>query len=118
MTNVMIWDPYERFVWGIAIGLTLISGAYFIHIGRKRKTFKEKMILFGLASLPLGFAASLTIIFIQVMQIQGIFDNTDYVFSGDLNNINSTYIILEIVHNAILGLFTICLYLIKFYNLN
>ena len=104
MANVMIWDPYERFIWGIAIALTLICGAYFIHIGRKRKTFKEKMILFGLASLPLGFAASFIIIFIQVIQIQGIFNNTDNIFYGDLNNFTSIYIILEIVSNAILGL--------------
>ena len=67
MANVMIWDPYERFIWGIAITLTLLCGAYFIRIGRKRETFKEKMIMFGLGSLPLGFASSLIITFIQVI---------------------------------------------------
>jgi len=43
----MIWDPYERFIWGIAVTVALICGAYFIRIGRKREPFKEKMIMFG-----------------------------------------------------------------------
>jgi len=100
----MIWDPYERFIWGIAITLTLICGAYFIRIGRKREAFKEKMFMFGMGSLPLGFAASLIIVFIQVIQIQGSFNDTNYIFYGEYSNFTLIYIILEIVSNAILGL--------------
>lgn len=92
MANVMIWDPYERFIRGIAITLTLLCAAYFIRIGRKREAFNDKIIMFGLASLPLGFASSLTITFIQVIQIQGSFNYTNYIFYGDYNNFTSTYI--------------------------
>jgi len=103
MADVMIWDPYERFTWGIAITLTLICGVYFILKGRKREVFNEKMIMFGLASLPLGFASSLAITCIQVTQIQGTFNTSVSIFYGDYENITSLYVILEIISNAILG---------------
>jgi len=54
--------------------------------------------------LPLGFAASLTIVFIQVLQIPGIFNDTEYIFYGDYYNVPLIYNILEIISNAMLGL--------------
>lgn len=101
---VMLWSTYERFIWGIAITLTLICGVYFIIKGRKREIFNEKIIMFGLASLPLGFASSLIITFIQVLQITGSFNTVNYTFYGNYENFTSIYIILEIISNAILGL--------------
>ncbi|MFW9938595.1 MAG: hypothetical protein ACFFD5_13185 [Candidatus Thorarchaeota archaeon] len=104
MANVMLWSTYERFIWGIAITLTLICGVYFIIKGRKREIFSEKIIMFGLASLPLGFASSLVITFIQVTLIPGYFNPVENIFYGDYENFSSIYIILEIISNAILGL--------------
>lgn len=101
---VMLWSTYERFIWGIAITLTLLCGIYFIIKGRKREIFNEKIIMFGLASLPLGFASSLIITFIQVLQIPGSFNIVNNIFYGDYENFTSIYIILEIISNAILGL--------------
>jgi len=103
MEGVMLWSTYERFIWGIAITLTLISGVYFIIKGRKREIFNEKIIMFGLASLPLAFAFSLLITFIQVLQIPGSFNFVDNTFYGYYENFSSIYIILEIISNAILG---------------
>ena len=83
-TGVMIWDPLERFLWGIAITIAFVIGIYFIHIGEKREVFKERIIMLGLASLPLGFAFSLLFTFFQVLQVQGDFSNN--VFCGVYNN--------------------------------
>ncbi|MFX1571186.1 MAG: hypothetical protein ACFFB0_00385 [Promethearchaeota archaeon] len=104
MADVMIWDPYERFIWGIGITLTLMCGIYFILKGRKKEVFNEKMIMFGLASLPLGFASSLIITSIQVIQVRGIFNYANFTFYGDYNNYSSVYVVLEIIRNAILGI--------------
>jgi len=92
MANVPIWDPLERLFWGIAIALALICVIYFINKGRKREFFNEKIIMFGLASLPLAFAFSLIFTFFQVLQVQGIFINN--IFYGDYLNYNLPYELL------------------------
>jgi signal transduction histidine kinase len=80
---VMIWNPYERFLWGIAIVIALMCGIYFINIARKREIFNERIIMLGLACLPLGFALSLFFTFIKVLLIPGSFVNN--TFCGDYN---------------------------------
>ena len=78
--NVMIWNPLERILWGCALTIAVMCGIYFIHIARKREIFNERIIMLGLASLPLGFAFSLFFTYIQVLQLPGVFFNN--VFSG------------------------------------
>lgn len=95
---VMIWDPLERFLWGISLTIALICGIYFIHIARKREVFNERIIMLGLASLPLGFAFSLFFTYFQVLQVPGVFsnnifygvydDNLKYQFFGKLSYIS------------------------------
>lgn len=92
MAIVPIWDPMERFFWGIAIAIALMCGIYFIYKARKREVFNEKVIMFGLASLPLGFALSLTFTYFQVLQVQGTLNNN--IFYGDYENINPLYELL------------------------
>jgi len=77
---VMIWDPYERLLWGCALTIALMCGIYFIHIARKRDVFNERIMMLGLASLPLGFAFSLFFTYIQVLQLPGGFSNN--IFCG------------------------------------
>jgi len=77
---VMIWNPFERLLWGCALTIAVMCGIYFIHIARKREIFNERIIMLGLASLPLGFAFSLFFTYIQVLQVPGIF--IDNVFIG------------------------------------
>ena len=95
---VMIWNPFERLLWGCALTIAVMCGIYFIHIARKREIFNERIIMLGLASLPLGFAFSLFFTYIQVLQIPGIFldnifigvyeDNPAYEFFGRLSYIS------------------------------
>ena len=78
--KVMIWDPFERILWGCALTIAVICGIYFIHIARKREIFNERIIMLGLASLPLGFAFSLFFTYIQVLLLPGVFSNN--IFCG------------------------------------
>jgi len=81
---VMIWNPLERILWGCALTIAVMCGIYFIHIARKRDVFNERIIMLGLASLPLGFAFSLFFTYIQVLQLPGVFLNN--VFSGSYDD--------------------------------
>ncbi len=76
--GVMIWDPLERFLWGIAITIALVCGIYFIRIAKKRDVFNENIIMLGLASLPLGFAFNLFFTCIKVLQLPGDFSNNTF----------------------------------------
>ena len=88
----MIWDPIERLLWGIGIAIALMCGVYFIYKGRKREIFNERMIMFGLASLPLSFAFSLLFTYLQVFNVQGTF--VDNIFYGDYDNYIKPYELL------------------------
>jgi len=95
---VMLWDPYERLLWGTAFTIAVICGIYFIHISRKRDIFNERIIMLGLASLLLGFTFSLFFTYIKVLQLPGDFsdniffgvfeDNPAYEFFGRLSYIS------------------------------
>ena len=69
--GIMIWNSVERFLWAIAIVIAFTVGAYFIRIGKGRDFLKEKITMYGLASLPLCFGLSLTFIYFQVLFIEG-----------------------------------------------
>ncbi len=94
----MIWEPFERILWGCALTIAVMCGIYFIHLARKREIFNERIIMLGLASLPLGFGFSLFFTYIQVLQVPGDFiknvfcgiyeDNVSYVFFGRLSYIS------------------------------
>jgi len=92
MAIVMIWDPIERLLWGIGIAIALMCGVYFIYKGRKREIFNERIIMFGLASLPLSFAFSLLFTFLQVFNVQGTFINN--IFYGDYDDYIPPYELL------------------------
>ena len=89
MAIVIIWDPLEHLLWGIGITIALMCGIYFIYKGRKREILNERIIMFGLASLPLSFAFSLIFTFFQVFNVQGTFVNN--IYRGDYNITVSPY---------------------------
>ncbi|MFX1567962.1 MAG: sensor histidine kinase [Promethearchaeota archaeon] len=82
--SVIVWDSLERFLWGIAITIAFICGIYFIRIAKKREVFNERIIMLGLASLPIGFALSLFFTYFQVLQVHGDFNN--FIFCGNYEN--------------------------------
>ena len=84
MAYVMIWDPYERLLWGIAISIAFMCGIYYIIKGRKREIFNERIILFGFAGLIICFAFVQIFAYLQELQIKGTYVNG--TFYGDFNN--------------------------------
>ncbi|MFX1489464.1 MAG: sensor histidine kinase [Promethearchaeota archaeon] len=90
-TVVMIWDPFEIFLWGIAIAIALICGIYFLRIGKKRELFNEQIIMLGLGSLPLGFALALSFTLFQSFQISGDFNYDSLTFCGVYNGESFLY---------------------------
>ncbi|MFW9864698.1 MAG: sensor histidine kinase [Candidatus Thorarchaeota archaeon] len=90
-TVVMIWDPFEIFLWGIAIAIALICGIYFLRIGKKREIFNEQIIMLGLGSLPLGFALALLFTLFQSFQISGYFNYDSLTFCGVYNGESFLY---------------------------
>jgi signal transduction histidine kinase len=101
---VMIWDPIERLLWGCALTIAVMCGIYFIHIARKREVFNERVIMLGLASLPLGFACSLLFTFFKVLQIPGDFSNSIFTFCGSYNGDSPLYQILGKLSYISLGI--------------
>lgn len=102
--DVMIWDPSERILWGIGITIAIMCGLYFIHIGRKRKVFKERINMWGLASLPLGFAFSLLFTYFQVLQVHGTYDFDTNLFCGDYESHEPLYELFGILSFISFGL--------------
>ncbi|MFX1390613.1 MAG: hypothetical protein ACFE9Z_11155 [Promethearchaeota archaeon] len=86
MVPVMVWDPIERLLWGIALSFAFYCGIYYINKGRKREIFNEKIILFGFASILIGFGFTLLFTFFQILFVPGnLIDNTfrgDYELTG------------------------------------
>jgi len=103
-TGVMIWNPLERFLWGIAITIALICVIYFIRIGKKRELFNERIIMLGLASLLLGFAFSLFFTYFQVLQVPGDLSNNKFTFCGVYNDDPLLYEVFGRLSNISLGI--------------
>ena len=81
MTEIIIWDPFERFLWSVAITVLFIAGLHFLNKGLKRENQSEKLILFGFASLFFGLTIYRLCFFIFEITIPGAYRNN--AFYGD-----------------------------------
>ena len=91
MAEVMIWNPIERLLWGVAITLLFISGLLYFLKGKKREDLNEKLIMYGFTSILIGFAFSALFFYFSELTIPGHFEND--IFYGDFNEISYMYII-------------------------
>ncbi|MHA1471798.1 MAG: sensor histidine kinase [Promethearchaeota archaeon] len=99
---VMIWDSFERLLWGCAFTIAILCGIYFIRIARKREVFNERVIMLGLASLLFGFTFSLIFTYIQVLHFPGVFNNN--IFYGSIDYIDGYIIIFGKLSYISLGI--------------
>jgi len=99
--NVMIWDPFERLLWGCALTIAVMCGIYFIYIARKREVYNERIIMFGLAGLILGFTFSLFFTYIKVLYLTGNY--SDNIFWGKYEDIEE-YVLFGRISYMSLGI--------------
>ncbi len=87
MFQVMLWDPVERFLFGMVILLMLICVALYIYRAHQQKDLREKMIMFGFVFCILGITLFTLFHFIGELLIPGIYENG--VFTVDLSSNNA-----------------------------
>lgn len=93
MAEIIIWDPVERFLKGMAIILLFMSAFLYILRGKKRHNFSEKVLMWGFAFFFMSHAFGIFFQYMREFVVSGIYSN--YVFYGDLDNPNLLYKILS-----------------------
>ena len=104
MTAVMIWNPIERFLWGIAIAFLIACGLRYLNKGRKREIFNEKIIMFGYAGFLIGISFTQIFIYLFDLQVQGIMINDTFYGTYDYTDYSLTF---EILHKLLSASFAI-----------
>ncbi len=89
MTEVKIWDPSERLLWGIAIIFLIICGIFYIYRGKQKESFNNKIVLFGFGSFIFGLAINRLFHYLCDLAVPGAYTNN--TFYGDYNNIGATW---------------------------
>ncbi|MFX1296896.1 MAG: hypothetical protein ACFFD2_18820, partial [Promethearchaeota archaeon] len=89
MTEVKIWDPSERLLWGIAIIFLIICGIFYIYRGKEKERFNDKIVLFGFGSFIFGLAINRLFHYLCDLAVPGAYVNN--TFYGDYNNIGATW---------------------------
>ena len=89
MVNTIIWDPIERFLWGIVFAVLLMCAALYILRGREKVNFNERIIMYGFAFYFIGLAFGRLFYTIGDLFITGTYINS--AFFGDYRNANSSF---------------------------
>ena len=82
MAYVIIWDPYERLLWGVAITILFIAVLLYFNNGRKREIENEKIIMYGFAGLIWSFMFYFLSICLYEILIPGTYLNGKFYGSG------------------------------------
>ncbi len=89
MVNTIIWDPIERFLWGIVFAVLLMCAALYILRGREKVNFNERIIMYGFAFYFIGLAFGRLFYTIGDLFITGTYINS--AFFGDYRNASSSF---------------------------
>jgi hypothetical protein len=92
MTEIMIFNSMERFLWVLVIAIFISCGIYYLYKGYKKENSNEKIILFGYAGILISLAITRIFFFFSDFQVQGTYINGN--FYGDYNIVNPFYDIL------------------------
>ncbi len=91
MTEVMIWDPIDRLLWGVAISLLFLCSLVYLYRGINREAKNEKGIMYGFAGVLLGLAISRIFFFIADLQLAGTFKQGIFYGELDMSNLNYNF---------------------------
>ncbi len=86
---VLIWSPYERALWGLAIGIGVICSGFYINRGVKRENRWEKTLMTGFGIFILCLSLARIFYFLGEMEIIGAYKNQG--FYGDFSKVSSSY---------------------------
>ena len=69
MVEVIIWNPFERLLWGIAISILSIEAILYVKKSLEKRILKERAVLFGYVGLLLGSVISIIFNFLSFLVI-------------------------------------------------
>ncbi len=96
----MIWNPIERFLWGLATAILILCGLLYFKRSLERDDNKERNYLIGFGIVFISMAITRCIFILADLQIQGHF--IDNAFYGDIYaSNNSNYWIMIKTGNII-----------------
>lgn len=87
--EVLIWDPVERFFWGILFAILIMCAVLYFLRGKKNENFNEKIMMYGFASLFVGFAFGFFFSYLRQFLIPGTYVN--FALYGDYDKVGSDY---------------------------
>ncbi|MFX0136695.1 MAG: hypothetical protein ACFFDN_23870 [Candidatus Hodarchaeota archaeon] len=100
MAQVMIWNPIERFLWGVTIMVLLITAIQYLRNSRKFNTINESLISFGVSASFFGMLLQVIFYFISDLVVPGNF-HIDSNFYGDYGLVNINYEIIVKLGNLV-----------------
>ena len=89
MTGMFIWDPFERFLWGVALTILFLGGIQYLRISKYKKNQKEKILLYGFAFLFFSIVSYRIFAIIYEIITPDLYIN--YGFYGDYEKIDPLY---------------------------
>jgi len=85
----MVWDPLERYLWGIVFAMLIVGAILYFLRGKNRENFNERTILFGFGFYFIGFAFARFFYCLGDVFIPGIYMNN--AFYGDYDKVKSSF---------------------------
>ncbi|MFX1392216.1 MAG: hypothetical protein ACFFAH_01460 [Promethearchaeota archaeon] len=101
MPDVIIWDPIDRLLWGMAITIFLLAAIQYLRKAREREVVNEKLLMYGFSCIFFGCAAYRIIFYLAEFLIQGTF--RDYAFYGNYQNLDVSINLLFVYAMISLG---------------
>ena len=89
MTEVMIWDPIDRLLWGIAISLLVICSILYFRKAKQKEIIKDKILFYGFSFFFICLAISRFFEYLSDFFISGTFRY--FTFYGDYDKVSSEY---------------------------
>jgi hypothetical protein len=93
MAEVMIWQPFELILWGIAISMTVICAIfYFKNAKNTSANFNEKLIIYGWTSVYIGIAFFIFFLILMGFQLPGKFIGNGFYGNYSLYEVKNNYL--------------------------
>jgi len=111
LTEVLLFEPVNRFIWIVAILVLFICGIIYLYVGHQKERSEEKILMKGCASLFIGMAITRIFFYFSDFHVIGTYSGHQYY--GDYSNTTATYDLL-LLAGYISGFIGITLFLLSF----